>query len=64
MMDALRKMETPILQEKDKKNHGIGLKNVQEVIEKYNGEQIIDTTDELFKTDVILYLNQEDNADL
>lgn len=55
--------DTYFTRKKDKKNHGIGLKNVQEVIEKYNGEQIIDTTDELFKIDVILYLNKEDNAD-
>lgn len=55
--------ETYITRKKDKENHGIGLKNIHEVIEKYNGEQMIDTTDKLFKTDVILYLKKDDGID-
>lgn len=58
-----KKGEQYFTRKKDKKNHGIGLKNINEVIQKYNGEQIIDTTGELFKTDIILYLNQEGSMD-
>ena len=45
-----------ITQKPDKVNHGIGMKNVKEIVEKYNGEQIIQTTDSLFKTDIVLYV--------
>lgn len=39
----------------DKLQHGLGMQNVSEIIEKYNGEQIIRTTDALFQIDIILY---------
>lgn len=39
----------------DKKKHGLGLKNIDEIIEKYNGEKEIEISDNLFKTNIMLY---------
>lgn len=36
--------------------HGIGIKNIQKIVEKYNGEQKIIVKDQRFRTDVILYI--------
>lgn len=40
----------------DKENHGLGLQNVLEIVEKYDGESNIQTTNRLFKVDLILYI--------
>lgn len=45
-----------ITRKKDTENHGLGLQNVSQVIEKYNGEMQIDTTSDMFKISVILYV--------
>ena len=34
--------------------HGIGLKNVEEVIEKYNGSYVIDYNDKMFGISIII----------
>ncbi len=39
----------------DKKNHGMGIKNVKDAIEKYNGLLSIKNEDGVFITDVLLY---------
>lgn len=36
--------------------HGIGLQNIQEIVQKYDGGMNINTTKDLFKVDIILYL--------
>lgn len=36
--------------------HGIGLSNVRRVIEKYDGEMMIDTEDNLFNVHIIVYI--------
>lgn len=36
--------------------HGIGIKNIQKIVEKYNGEQKIIVKDQRFRTDIILYI--------
>lgn len=41
----------------DKENHGIGLRNVKKVIQKYNGTMTIDYRNGLFSISVLLYLD-------
>lgn len=38
------------------RRHGYGLRNVERVIKKYNGEKVIDYHDNIFKVKVILYI--------
>lgn len=38
------------------KNHGIGLENVRKIVEKFEGTMKIEHDDELFKIDIILFL--------
>lgn len=40
----------------DKANHGYGLKSVERVVEKYGGYSEINTNNNLFKIDILLYL--------
>ena len=37
-------------------SHGIGLKNITEVIEKYNGKHVIDFDEEMFSVSMIIPL--------
>jgi two-component system sensor histidine kinase AgrC len=39
----------------DRKNHGIGLQNVKNSIEKYNGEMSYDISENIFKLSICLY---------
>lgn len=41
---------------KDKDSHGIGLSNVESIVNKYNGEMKIDSKDGIYKADIILYI--------
>lgn len=45
-----------VTRKKDIENHGLGLQNVYEIIEKYNGEKTIETTDKLFQITIMLYV--------
>lgn len=40
----------------DRENHGWGLRNVEQIVKKYNGKQVIETKDTMFMTSVILYV--------
>lgn len=40
----------------DKYNHGLGLKNIETTLEKYNGLLKYDYTDNLFKSNVLMYI--------
>ena len=40
----------------DKENHGIGLTNIDSIVNKYNGEMRIDSKGGIYKTDIILYI--------
>lgn len=40
----------------DRENHGWGLRNVEQIVKKYDGERVIQTEDSIFKTSVILYV--------
>lgn len=42
---------------KDKENHGIGLKNIEKAIKKYNGTMEINHTNNNFTVDIFLYIN-------
>ena len=43
------------------KKHGIGMQNIKDVIRKYEGDINIQTTENLFTVDIILYLQQKDS---
>lgn len=51
----VRKEKGEILTTKqDKQNHGLGLKSIKRVLEKYDGDIIMDYNEEVFITDVML----------
>lgn len=52
----IKKGKKYITRKNDIENHGIGLQNVNEVIEKYNGEQIIETINGLYIITILLYV--------
>lgn len=41
---------------KDKENHGLGIKNIKDVLDKYKGEINFSTYDSLFSVNIILYV--------
>lgn len=41
---------------KDTRNHGFGIKNIEKVVEKYNGYMEITHDNQIFTTDLLLYL--------
>lgn len=41
----------------DKENHGIGLKNIEKALKKYNGTMEINHTNNNFTVDIFLYIN-------
>ena len=41
---------------KDKTMHGLGLQNVREIVEKYNGLLDFSTEDNLFVVDIVLHM--------
>jgi signal transduction histidine kinase len=46
-----------ITSDKDKENHGMGIKNIKSVLDKYNGEMEIEHTKDVFTVILLLYLN-------
>jgi sensor histidine kinase regulating citrate/malate metabolism len=46
-----------ITSNKDKEAHGIGMKNINAVLDKYDGVMEIDHTENIFTTIILLYLN-------
>lgn len=54
---CIKKRGTDFLTTKqDKYNHGLGLRNVKQIVEKYNGELNFHQEEELFKVDIMLYV--------
>ena len=41
---------------KDKEHHGIGLNNVNTIVQKYDGTMNITHEDKIFKVEIMLYL--------
>ena len=41
---------------KDTRNHGFGIKNIEKVVKKYNGYMEITHDNQIFTTDLLLYL--------
>lgn len=54
-----KKQSRYMTRKQDTHNHGLGLKNVMEIVKKYNGEQKIETTDSLFKVELLLYMDED-----
>jgi sensor histidine kinase regulating citrate/malate metabolism len=52
----IKRGEKYITRKQDTESHGLGLQNVSEIIEKYNGEKQIETTSNMFKISIILYV--------
>ncbi|MDW5300054.1 MAG: GHKL domain-containing protein [Sedimentibacter sp.] len=46
-----------ITSNKDKENHGMGIKNIKSVLDKYDGEMEIEHTENLFTVTLLMYLN-------
>ena len=56
----IRKSDNKILTtKKDAKQHGIGLRRISEVVEKYNGYLVMENDDHIFLTKIMLYLPNE-----
>ena len=45
-----------------KDQHGIGLKNVEKIVEKYNGAMKVDLRDDIFCVNLILYMSGTENG--
>lgn len=56
---VIKERRTFITKKQDKRNHGVGLKNVEEIIKKYDGEQVISIRGTLFKVNIVLYMKKE-----
>ena len=52
----IKKGKKYITRKNDIESHGLGLQNVNKIIEKYNGEQTIETTNNMFKITILLYV--------
>lgn len=39
-----------------KEEHGIGMTSIQRIVDKYQGEKTIQTVEDMFKTDIIMYV--------
>ncbi|MEE1255005.1 MAG: GHKL domain-containing protein [Lachnospiraceae bacterium] len=39
-----------------KEEHGIGMTSIQRIVDKYQGEMTIQTSEDMFKTDIIMYV--------
>lgn len=48
--------EKYITRKQDTENHGIGLENVNEIVMKYNGKQVVEMTDSQFVITIMLYM--------
>ena len=44
-----------------KEQHGIGLKNVKKIVEKYNGAMNVSTQEVIFCVNLILYMSRMEN---
>lgn len=52
----IKQGEKYLTRKKDKESHGLGLQNVNEIIEKYKGQKMIEITDDMFKVEIMLYV--------
>ena len=55
---VLSKNSNFITTKKDKYAHGIGLKNVREIVNKYNGETVVDYTETRFIVKILIPLRK------
>lgn len=55
----VKKRGDTYLTRKDKKDfHGIGMKNIEEIVKKYDGEEEITVSGKRFKTNILLYVSE------
>ena len=47
-----------ITTKKDNQKHGFGIKNIEKVVEKYNGYMEINHENQIFTADILLYLQE------
>lgn len=52
-----KKKQEFLTTKEDREEHGIGLKNVRKIVEKYNGIMKIDAEDHIFSVKLVLYLS-------
>ena len=45
-----------------KKGHGIGLKNVQRVVDAYHGEMVIDDKNDVFSVSLLIYFLHQNTS--
>ncbi len=48
----------------DLNNHGLGLINIENTINKYNGSLDIEYDENIFSVDIVLYVNKNDDNQL
>lgn len=51
-----KKGESLQSRKKEKQKHGIGMENIKEIVDKYDGKIDIDYTNDMFKVDIVLYV--------
>ena len=54
----------PLTNKKDKNYHGYGLKSISYIIDKYDGDIDIDTSNHIFKVSILFPLNEDNKATL
>ena len=50
-----RKIDTLVSKKADISNHGMGIKSIIKIVEKYSGSQDITSTDDIFRIELILW---------
>ena len=55
--ELIKKGSSILTTKKDRVNHGIGLKNVKKVVEKYQGMMDIEHSDKIFSVSLLLYVD-------
>lgn len=54
---VLKENNLLITRKQDKENHGLGIKNIENILNKYDGALEFDYTEEMFSTKILMYIN-------
>lgn len=52
-----RRGESYFTSKSDKKNHGLGFQNMNNIVQKYDGEMVINDADNVFEIEILLYIS-------